>query len=217
MTQRSSSALCGACLAAVLVFQTSGLAQMRKPTGVSAITAPDMKEWLSYIASDNILGGQIAARSLAKSIGDKGKVYVASTTAGVSTVDQREEGFKMEMKNHPNIQVLQTQRPFVSDLIAGPVTGQLLTTLYVPAKASAIGSFVVAQAFSVDHWKMAAMRPQGRSQWIVAVIDRTGGFIRRNHRTDEFVGKFARPELTAAAAASPDGLIRHSTLEGIEA
>ena len=115
------------------------------------------------------------------------------------------------------IQVLQTQRPFVSDLIAGPVTGQLLTTLYVPAKASAIGSFVVAQAFSVDHWKMAAMRPQGRSQWIVAVIDRTGRFIWRSHRTEEFVGKFARPELTAAAAASPDGLIRHSTLEGIEA
>src|SRR6202011_5461475 len=31
---------------------------------------------LSYIASDNILGGEIAARALAKAIGDKGKVYV---------------------------------------------------------------------------------------------------------------------------------------------
>ena len=64
---------------------------------------------LSYIASDNVLGGQIAARTLAKAIGDKGKVYVSNVKPGVSTTDQREEGFKAEMKNHPGITVLQTQ------------------------------------------------------------------------------------------------------------
>jgi ribose transport system substrate-binding protein len=64
---------------------------------------------LSYIASDNILGGQIAARALATSIGEKGKVFVSSTTAGVSTVDQREQGFKEEMKSHAGITVLETQ------------------------------------------------------------------------------------------------------------
>jgi ribose transport system substrate-binding protein len=64
---------------------------------------------LSYIASDNILGGQIAARALAKAIGDKGKVYVSNVKPGVSTTDQREEGFKDEMKKHPNISVLETQ------------------------------------------------------------------------------------------------------------
>src|ERR1700733_6035701 len=64
---------------------------------------------LSYIASDNILGGQIAARALAKGIGGKGKVYVSNVTPGVSTTDQREEGFKNEMKKHPNITVLETQ------------------------------------------------------------------------------------------------------------
>ena len=64
---------------------------------------------LSYVASDNILGGQIAARALAKAIGDKGKVYVSNVKPGVSTTDQREEGFKDEMKNHPGITVLETQ------------------------------------------------------------------------------------------------------------
>jgi ribose transport system substrate-binding protein len=64
---------------------------------------------LSYVASDNILGGQIAARALAKAIGDKGKVYVSNVKPGVSTTDQREEGFKDEMKNHPGITVLTTQ------------------------------------------------------------------------------------------------------------
>ena len=64
---------------------------------------------ISYVASDNVLGGRIAGRALAKAIGDKGKVYVSNVKPGVSTTDQREEGFKLEMKTHPNIEVLETQ------------------------------------------------------------------------------------------------------------
>ena len=64
---------------------------------------------LSYIASDNVLGGRIAARALAKSIGENGKVYVSNVKPGISTTDQREEGFKDELKSFPNIEVLETQ------------------------------------------------------------------------------------------------------------
>ncbi len=64
---------------------------------------------LSYIASDNELGGQIAARALAGAIGDKGKVYVSNIKPGVSTTDQREQGFREEMKKHTGITVLQTE------------------------------------------------------------------------------------------------------------
>lgn len=78
-------------------------------TGHYQTGAGDADFPMSYVASDNILGGQIAARALAKSIGDKGKVFVENTVPGVSTTDQREEGFKMEMKGHPGIKVLETQ------------------------------------------------------------------------------------------------------------
>ena len=64
---------------------------------------------LSYIASDNTEGGRVAARSLAKAIGGKGKVFINNTRPGVSTPDQREAGFREEMKRHPEIEVLQTQ------------------------------------------------------------------------------------------------------------
>lgn len=65
---------------------------------------------LSYIASDNVLGGRMAARALAEAIGDAGQVYVSNVNPGISTTDQREEGFKAEMaENHPNIEVLETQ------------------------------------------------------------------------------------------------------------
>ena len=65
---------------------------------------------LSYIASDNVLGGEIAARALAEAIGGTGKVYVSNVKPGISTTDQREQGFKEEMKAHfPHITVLATQ------------------------------------------------------------------------------------------------------------
>jgi len=66
---------------------------------------------LSYVASDNVLGGRIAARALAKAIGEGGgKVYVSNVKPGISTTDQREEGFKAELaENFPAITVLETQ------------------------------------------------------------------------------------------------------------
>jgi len=64
---------------------------------------------LSYVASDNILGGKLAGVALAKAIGEKGKVYVSNVKPGISTTDQREQGFKEAMKAYPNITVLDTQ------------------------------------------------------------------------------------------------------------
>lgn len=65
---------------------------------------------LSYIASDNIAGGRIAARAMADAMGGEGAVYVSNVRPGISTTDQREEGFKLEMEeNYPNITVLETQ------------------------------------------------------------------------------------------------------------
>jgi len=64
---------------------------------------------LSYIASDNVLGGEIAARALATAIDGKGKVYVTLQAPGISTVDQRTEGFNREMAKYPDIEVLDVQ------------------------------------------------------------------------------------------------------------
>jgi ribose transport system substrate-binding protein len=78
-------------------------------TGQYQTGAGDADFPLSYIASDNVLGGKIAARALAKAINEAGKVYVSNVKPGISTTDQREQGFKEEMKNFPKIQVLDTQ------------------------------------------------------------------------------------------------------------
>jgi len=64
----------------------------------------------SYIASDNVAGGRMAAAAMAEAMGGSGSVYVSNVRPGISTTDQREEGFKAEMaENHPDITVLDTQ------------------------------------------------------------------------------------------------------------
>ncbi len=78
--------------------------------GIYQTGAGDADFPLSYIASDNVLGGRIAARALANAIGGEGKVYVSNVNPGISTTDQREEGFKLEMaENFPGVEVLETQ------------------------------------------------------------------------------------------------------------
>lgn len=79
-------------------------------TGVYQTGAGDGDFPLSYIASDNVLGGKMAARALAAAIGGEGKVYVSNVKPGISTTDQREAGFKAAMaEEFPNITVLETQ------------------------------------------------------------------------------------------------------------
>ena len=78
-------------------------------SGVFQTGAGDADFPISYVASDNVLGGRMAARALAKAIGEKGKVYVSNVKPGVSTTDQREEGFKDEMKKYAGITVMETQ------------------------------------------------------------------------------------------------------------
>ncbi len=61
---------------------------------------------LSYIGSDNVLGGRIAAEALAKILGGKGKVYIQNTNVGVSTTEQRSQGFKEGIKEFPDMTLI---------------------------------------------------------------------------------------------------------------
>lgn len=65
---------------------------------------------MANIASNNIEGGRIGGKALGESVGGKGKVYVAHFRPGVSTMDEREAGFKTYVKEmFPNMEVLDTQ------------------------------------------------------------------------------------------------------------
>lgn len=61
---------------------------------------------LSYIGSDNVEGGRIAARALAEVLGGKGKVYVQNTNVGVSTTEQRGQGFIEGISEFPEMELV---------------------------------------------------------------------------------------------------------------
>jgi ribose transport system substrate-binding protein len=71
----------------------------------------DQSMGLSRISSDNRLGGRLAAQTLAKQVGDKGKVMVLAPTRGIATTDDRVAGFKEEIAKHPNIKLVSEQYP----------------------------------------------------------------------------------------------------------
>jgi ribose transport system substrate-binding protein len=61
---------------------------------------------IANIASDNVEGGRMAARELARLINETGSVYLQNTVPGASTTDQRQEGFEEGIAEFPNITYL---------------------------------------------------------------------------------------------------------------
>ena len=67
-------------------------------------------EFLSYVATDNFHGGELAAQQLAKAIGEKGSVIMMRYRAGSESTEQREEGFLSAIKEFPDIEVVSSDQ-----------------------------------------------------------------------------------------------------------
>jgi ribose transport system substrate-binding protein len=61
------------------------------------------------ISTDNLAGGRAAADALVKAIGGSGDVAAISVNPGISTTDQRAQGFAQELKKYPNVHYLGIQ------------------------------------------------------------------------------------------------------------
>ncbi len=67
-------------------------------------------KYVSFVATDNYLGGQRGAQLLAKLLNGKGKVVMLRCMEGSASTMDREQGFLDEMKKHPGIEVLVSNR-----------------------------------------------------------------------------------------------------------
>ncbi|GAU70900.1 ribose ABC transporter substrate-binding protein [Streptomyces sp. NBRC 110611] len=63
----------------------------------------------SAVASDNVAGGRLAAKTLAESLGGKGKVAFLEGQPGTSAARERGQGFEAGIKMYPGIQVVARQ------------------------------------------------------------------------------------------------------------
>jgi ribose transport system substrate-binding protein len=103
---------------AIIISPMAGEAMMTplkqaKDAGIKLIfadtTATDQSLAASFIASDNVAGGKFAGDQLAKLIGEKGEVMLMNGTPGISTTDQRQQGFEAALKAYPGITYLGVQ------------------------------------------------------------------------------------------------------------
>ncbi len=65
------------------------------------------ENYLSFVATDNLKGGVMAAERMAEKLGGKGKIGVLGLKAGSVSTDERERGFQETIKQkYPGIQIV---------------------------------------------------------------------------------------------------------------
>lgn len=65
---------------------------------------------VTYVATNNFRGGQLAGEQMAKALDGKGKVILLRYRAGSESTEQREEGFLDEIKKHEGIEVISSDQ-----------------------------------------------------------------------------------------------------------
>ena len=65
---------------------------------------------VSFVASDNHHGGELAGEEMARIVGGKGKVLLLRYQEGVFSTEQREKGFVDAIGKHPGIQLISSNQ-----------------------------------------------------------------------------------------------------------
>jgi ribose transport system substrate-binding protein len=73
-------------------------------------SALESNEPISFVASDNHRGGELAAEEMSRILGGKGKVLLLRYQEGVSSTEQREKGFVDALRRHPGIQLVSSNQ-----------------------------------------------------------------------------------------------------------
>jgi len=73
----------------------------------SALETPKI---VSFVATDNHKGGELAAETMAKLLGGKGKVLLLRYAEGTASTHAREEGFVEKLKSYPGINLISSNQ-----------------------------------------------------------------------------------------------------------
>ncbi|MEX2187196.1 MAG: substrate-binding domain-containing protein [Pirellulales bacterium] len=100
----------GICLAPIdrtaLVGPIAGAKQAGIPTVIFDSGLEDASVIVSYVATNNRKGGELAGEHMAKLLGGKGNVILLRYAAGSESTEQREEGFLEALAKYPDIKVI---------------------------------------------------------------------------------------------------------------
>ena len=126
-------------------------------------SAIDTKQRISYVATDNVEGGRMAARRLAEIIGRKGKVAVITFMPGSAATEERTHGFEDEMRlKFPGINIVARQFGMAQRAKSMAVTENIMTAhpdlagVFADNESSASGAVQAVKAKGNRRVKMVA-------------------------------------------------------------
>ena len=102
--------------------------------------------------------------------------------------------------------VLSAQRPFVTDLISGYVSGRLMTGVGMPVGAGGRG-YVLGIGYGADHFRRLLAAAGLPEDWQVDIFDRKGRLVASSLGGADIVGQAAPRALADAAAREREGVI----------
>ena len=73
-------------------------------------SALESNDPISFVASNNYHGGELAADEMARLLNGKGKVLLLRYQEGVFSTEQREKGFVEKMKTYPGVQLISSNQ-----------------------------------------------------------------------------------------------------------
>ncbi len=118
--------------------------------------------YVSFVATDNVKGGQLGGERLIESMGGKGKVVLLRYAEGHDSTTKREEGFLAAMKAHPTVQVVSENQYVGTDVEeAYKRTESILSTYRKPDGTLSVDGIFCANESS----SFAAMRVLKDNGW----------------------------------------------------
>lgn len=136
----------GICLAPIdrdaLVTPVRRSNQRGIPVVVFDSALSDLKDAVSYVATDNYHGGVMAAEFLTKVLDGKGGVIMLRYQAGSESTEQREQGFLDTLKQSEGIKVLSENQRVNSDAVEALKVGETLLRNF---KTEVTGVFTVCE------------------------------------------------------------------------
>jgi ribose transport system substrate-binding protein len=183
----------------------------------------DTTKRISYVATNNVEGGRMAARRLGQALGGKGKVGIIGFMPGSGATMEREEGFQDEMKKlYPGVELLGVQYGMADRAKAMAATENVLTAhpdlagLFADNESSSSGA---VQALKSRNARQVTMVAFDASEQLVA--DLRGGAIdsivvqnpfRMGYESVRMIGLKLRGETPAAHIDSGVALIAREDL-----
>jgi ribose transport system substrate-binding protein len=185
----------------------------------------DMK--ISYVATNNMEGGRVAARRLGEVLGGKGKVAVIGFMPGSASTMEREQGFDEEIRTKfPGIQIVATQFGMADRAKAMAITENVLAAhpdlkgVFADNESSSSGAVQALKSRNARQAKLVAFDASEqlvgdlREGWIDALVVQDP--FRMGYEAARAVGVKMRGETPEAAIDSGSRLITASQLDNPE-